>query len=158
MSCSVLAALAAAATLNMTAVETATPPPAVPPSASLAVEPFYADIVSRSIGMKAMVDRWIADQAGADAAFAQRADWTAFREQAEALSRLDMQGHVDLRERNIDGDLKCILRGLSEDIPRRVEAVEQAADARARADALSELAYLLDDNAAVIAAPPQPPV
>ena len=67
-----------------------------------------------------------------------------------------MQGHVTLRERNVDGDLKCILRGISEDLPGRLDAVETAPDDRERSVALSELSHLLDDNAAVILAPPQP--
>ena len=56
----------------------------------------------------------------------------------------------------ITGDVFCILRGIAEDIPRKVAALEAATTAPARADALSDLAYLLNDNVEVITAPPQP--
>ena len=42
--------------------------------------------------------------------------------------------------------------------PRKIEAVETASSPAARAAALSELAYLLNDNVEVITAPPQPEV
>jgi hypothetical protein len=67
-----------------------------------------------------------------------------------------MQAHLILKERGTDGDLKCILRGISEDIPKKLEAVETAATPAARAVALEELSYLLNDNVEVITTPPQP--
>ena len=57
-----------------------------------------------------------------------------------------------------DGDLKCILRGIAEDIPLKLDAVEAATSPAARATALSELTYLLNDNVEVVTAPPQPEV
>jgi hypothetical protein len=69
-----------------------------------------------------------------------------------------MQGHLILKERGTDGDLKCILRGISEDMPKKLDAVEAAATPAARRVALDELAYLLNDNVEVITAPPAPPV
>ena len=125
------------------------PTVAAAPAPVLSAEPLFVDIVSRSQALKAVVDGWI--ETGFDStAFAR------FRQDAEALAALDMQGHVTLRERNVDGDLKCILRGISEDLPGRLDAVETAPDDRERSVALSELSHLLDDNAAVILAPPQP--
>ena len=105
--------------------------------------------MSRSQTLKGVVDGWI--ETGFDAAA-----FAGFRQDAEALAALDMQGHVTLRERNVDGDLKCILRGISEDLPGRLDAVQEASDDRERSVALSELSHLLDDNAAVILAPPHP--
>lgn len=151
MSCAVMFA----ASLLLADPMAAAQPPA-PIEATIAAEPLFADIVSRSQRLKTVVDAWIAAGAADDAAFVNRPDFATFRTDIEALAALDMQGHVELRERNTDGDLKCILRGLSEDIPRRVEALVTASEPRARADALGELSYLLDDNAAVILAPPQP--
>ena len=37
-----------------------------------------------------------------------------------------MQAHLILKERGTDGDLKCILRGISEDMPKKVQAVQAA--------------------------------
>lgn len=129
--------------------------PAAPP-ATLAEEPLYADIVARSRALKAVVDRWIAENAAAREGFAAGEDFAAFRDAAAELAERDMAGHRDLMARNTDGDLRCILRGLAEDLPRRVADLEAAAEPRARAEALSELAYLLNDNVEVVTAPPQP--
>ena len=146
MSCGVMIAAALMLTDPMVA---ATPAPALSAETPVAGEPLFLDIVSRSQALKGVVDGWI--ETGFDAAA-----FAGFRQDAEALAALDMQGHVTLRERNVDGDLKCILRGISEDLPGRLDAVQNAPDERERGVALSELSHLLDDNAAVILAPPQP--
>lgn len=117
--------------------------------APVAGEALFVDIVARSQALKAVVDGWIGTGFDADA-------FAAFRQEAEALAALDMEGHVSLRERNRDGDLKCILRGIAEDMPGRLDAVQGAPNDRERGVALSELSHLLDDNAAVVLAPPQP--
>ena len=146
MSCGVMIA---AALMLTDPVVAAPPAPAMSAETPVSGEPLFVDIVSRSQALKAVVDGWI--ETGFDStAFAR------FRQDAEALAALDMQGHVTLRERNVDGDLKCILRGISEDLPGRLDAVQNAPDERERGVALSELSHLLDDNAAVILAPPQP--
>ncbi|MEH6664808.1 MAG: hypothetical protein V7678_08140 [Brevundimonas sp.] len=146
MSCGLMIAAALMMTDPAVTGTTATPPPAGTP---VAAEPLFVDIVSRSQTLKGIVDGWI--ETGFDAAA-----FAGFRRDAEALAALDMQGHVTLRERDVDGDLKCILRGISEDMPGRLDAVQNASDERERGVALSELSHLLDDNAAVILAPPQP--
>lgn len=146
MSCGVMIA---AALMLTDPVVAAAPGSAPAVEAPVAGEPLFLDIVSRSETLKGVVDGWI--ETGFDAAA-----FAGFRQDAEALAALDMQGHVTLRERNVDGDLKCILRGISEDLPGRLDAVQDAPDERERGVALSELSHLLDDNAAVILAPPQP--
>ena len=76
----------------------------------------------------------------------------------DALSALDMQGHLTLAKRGTDGDLKCILRGISQDLPLKFGAVVAANDRKSRDAALKEMDYLLNDNVEVITAPPKPPV
>ena len=125
---------------------------------SVAGEPLFTDIVQRSTALKAIVDGWAASKAADDAAFFTGQAFTGFQAQATQLSELDMQGHLILKERGTDGDLKCILRGISEDIPKKIAAVQQAPTPADRATALSELSYLLNDNVEVITAPPQPEV
>ncbi len=147
--------LALAATLLLSDPTVALQPAAPPPS-TLAQEPLYADIVSRSQALKGVVDAWIASGAAEDAGFAGRADFAQFRSEAALLAERDMAGHVDLRERNTDGDLRCILRGLSEDLQERVDAVASADTSTTRADALAELSYLLRDNVEVVTTPPAP--
>ncbi len=146
MSCGLMIAAALMLTDPTLGTISATTPSAETPVAG---EPLFLDIVSRSQALKGIVDGWIETGFNADA-------FAGFREDAEALAALDMQGHVTLRDRNVDGDLKCILRGISEDMPGRLDAVQNAHDDRERGVALSELSHLLDDNAAVILAPPQP--
>ena len=82
----------------------------------------------------------------------------AFKTDLAALSDLDMQGHVDLAKRGTDGDLKCILKGISQDLPRKLTEVEQATTTDARSAALQDMFYLLRDNVEVITSPPAPTV
>ena len=158
MSCGL--ALTIALSMSNPAVALAAEQPAAVPGApiSVASEPLFADIVSRSTSLKAMVDGWAAAKAADDAAYFTGQAFTGFKAQAEQLAALDMQGHLILKERGTDGDLKCILRGISEDMPKKVAAVEAAPNAAERKVALEELAYLLNDNVEVITSPPKPAV
>ena len=148
MSCGI--ALAAALLLSDLNVALAAAQPAAAPGAppSVASEPLFADIVARSSALKAVVDGWNGSPS----------DFDAFKVQAAELAAMDLQAHLILKQRGTDGDLTCILRGISEDIPLKVEAVESAATPQDRARALGELSYLLNDNVEVITAPPQPEV
>lgn len=117
--------------------------------AAVAHEPMFVDIVKRASLLKAQVaafqgnDKPISD---------------GFKTQVGELSALDMKGHLLLAKRGTDGDLKCILRGISQDLPVKLTAVTAAADRKARDVALKEMGYLLRDNVEVITAPPTPPV
>ena len=116
---------------------------------SVAAEPLYADIVRRAGDLKLQVDAYRkAPEPLSD----------GFKTAVGELAALDMKGHEDLKARGVDGDLKCILRGIAQDLPLRLKDVESAADAKARDLALREMAYLLRDNVEVITAPPKPPV
>ncbi len=144
MSCGI--ALAAALLLSdpHVALAAAQPAPAASAPVSVASEPLFADIVARSSALKAVVDGWT----GAPT------DFDGFRARAAELAALDMQAHLILKERGTDGDLTCILRGIAEDIPLKVEAVAAAASPEARTTAIGELSYLLNDNVEVITTPP----
>jgi hypothetical protein len=148
MTCGI--ALAAALLLSDPNVALAAAEPAAVAGApvSVASEPLFADIVARASALKALSQ--------GSAPEATPAGWAGFRAQATELAGLDMQGHLILAERGVDGDLKCILRGIAEDIPVKLDAVEAAASPEARALALSELTYLLNDNVEVITSAPQP--
>lgn len=158
MSCGL--ALTIALAMSNPSVALAAEQPAAAPGAPISVagEPLFADIISRSTSLKAVVDGWAAAKVADDAAFFTSQAFTGFKAQAEQLAALDMQGHLILKERGTDGDLKCILRGISEDMPKKVAAVQAAANPAERATALSELSYLLNDNVEVITAPPKPEV
>ena len=157
MSCSLLVA----ASLLFTDPSAATAPVAatvVEAPVSVAGEPMFADIVTRSGALKAIVDGWMATNAADTDGFFATTAFTGFKAQALDLAERDMAGHLVLKERGTDGDLKCILRGISEDMPKKIAAVEAAPTKAERDVALSELAYLLNDNVEVITAPPQPEV
>ena len=158
MSCGVALAVSLLLSDPNVALAAAQPAAAAEAPVSVAGEPLFADIVARSTTLKALASAW-RDSGDLDAAdFAAGPVFTGFKSQAAELAALDLQGHLVLKERGVDGDLKCILRGISEDIPVKVAAFEAAADPAERRVALDELLYLLDDNAAVITAPPQPEV
>jgi len=116
----------------------------------LAHEPLYADIVSRAKALRKQVQRY-------EAAGGATPDFGAFKTRIEALAALDMQGHLDLAKRGVDGDLKCILKGISQDLPKKLDEMAQSAGS-ARLKALADMGYLLNDNVEVITAPPRPPV
>lgn len=155
MSCGVALAVSLLLSDPNVAMAAARPPAADAPL-SVAGEPLFADIVARSDLLRGEVQGWMADGAAERADFFAGPGFTGFKARATELAALDMQGHLVLKERGVDGDLKCILRGIAEDIPVRLSAVEAAATPAERRVALDELHYLLDDNAEVIAAPPQP--
>jgi hypothetical protein len=158
MSCGVALALSLLITDPNVALAAAQPPAAADAPVSVAGEPLFADIVSRSGDLRGVVRGWMESGVADQPNFLTGDVFTGFKVRAAELAALDMQGHLILKERGTDGDLKCILRGISEDMPRKVEAVEAAASPAARRVALDELAYLLNDNVEVITAPPQPEV
>ncbi len=158
MSCGVALSIALMVSNPAVAQAAAQPPAAAGAPVSVAAEPLVVDIIARATELKTLIDGWAASRAADADGFFAGPVFTDFKTRAEALSQLDMQGHLILKERGTDGDLKCILRGISEDIPKKVAAVQAAPSAAERAVALSELSYLLNDNVEVITAPPQPEV
>jgi hypothetical protein len=120
------------------------------PMNPLAREPLYADIVKRATTLRAQVQAYQAGVSGLSAL----PHFDQFKADINALSGLDMQGHVDLAKRGTDGDLKCILKGISQDLPRKLTEVEAATTADARASALKDMFYLLRDNVEVITTTP----
>ena len=156
MACGIALSLALLMSDPNVALAAAVAPVAADAPVSVAAEPLFVDIVTRSSGLKAIIDAWKANGAADASGFFAGADYTGFKTRAEALSASDMQAHLILKERGTDNDLKCILRGISEDIPKKIAAIEAAANPSARAVALDELSYLLNDNVEVITSPPHP--
>lgn len=125
---------------------------AVSARAPLASEPMYADIVRRATALKSETGRF----AALTAENKPLPGYDRFKADLQALGALDMQGHLDLKARGTDGDLKCILKGISEDLPQRLADYENARSVEARVEALKEMSYLLNDNVEVITSPPGP--
>ncbi|MBS0410784.1 MAG: hypothetical protein JSR86_12780 [Proteobacteria bacterium] len=124
------------------------------PPPSVAGEPLFIDIVARARKLKAETEGFLKDDLSGAADTLP--DYAGFKARVAQLSDLDMQGHVTLAQRGAKDDLKCILRGISQDLPVRIKDLEAAATPKARTDALKEMTYLLRDNVEVITAPPQP--
>ncbi len=146
MSCDAAASIAflwLASTAPMTPTAISAQPVAV------SHEPLFIDIVRKAGKLKAAITAF----EGNDKPLP-----STLKGEVDALSALDMKGHLTLAKRGTDGDLKCILRGISQDLPLKYGAVAAASDRKSRDAALREMSYLLTDNVEVITAPPRPPV
>jgi hypothetical protein len=155
MSCD---AVAFAATFWLISTSAVGPAPnataAVQPPPSVAAEPLFADIIRRAAKLK---DETAAYEKGSlDLGLDHAPGFASFETAVGELSALDMQGHVVLLQRGSTDDLKCILRGISQDLPVKLKELESAPDAKTRHEALDDMFYLLRDNVEVITAPPQP--
>jgi hypothetical protein len=124
----------------------------------LAREPLFADIIKRAAMLKADTESYRKQTSAASGAPLILPRFDDFQTRIAALSDLDMQGHLDLAKRGTDGDLKCILRGISQDLPKKLADLTAAKTAPDQDQALRDMSYLLNDNVEVITAPPAPPV
>lgn len=114
----------------------------------LAGEPLFASIVDAATRLEGRVDGW-------RRAASPSADQLAgLKAQVSALSDLDMRGHLELAKRGTDGDLKCILRGISQDLPRKLDQFAAASTPASARSAAEELYYLLRDNVEVVTSLP----
>jgi hypothetical protein len=125
---------------------------------SVAREPLFADIVGRAGRLKAAIEAYRNPSLAASPQARALPRFDTVQKQIEELAALDMQGHLELAKRGTDGDLKCILKGISQDLPLRLKDVQAAATGKAQDQALRDMAYLLNDNVEVITAPPRPAV
>jgi hypothetical protein len=153
MSCGVTLAISLLLSDPNVALAAALPPPAADAPVSVAGEPMFAEIVSRSTAMRGIVSTWLSAGAAENEGFGVSPEFELLRHGTTLLAERDMQGHLILKERGTDGDLKCILRGIAQDLPVRLGQVEAAADPQARDAALREMVWLLRDNVEVITTP-----
>jgi hypothetical protein len=157
MSCDV--ALAAFLVLAQAGPAAAAPPPMVAIAdatpASVAAEPLFSEIVGRAGSLKSQVDAYRKSLSGASEAIT-LPQFGQFSEAVTELSLLDEKGHGVLVARGSKDDLKCILHGISQDLPNKLAAVVAAKTGHEQDTALRDMSYLLNDNVEVITAPPQP--
>ena len=131
--------------------------PALSAPASVAGEPLFADIMRRAGGLKLQAETYRKSLAADPVApAAPLAGAEAFGAEIAELSALDMKGHLTLKERGAVDDLKCILRGIAQDLPEKLAAIKAAGTIKDQDLALRDMVYLLNDNVEVITAPPTP--
>ena len=120
------------------------------PVSTLSREPFYAGIVTTAGRLEAETDAFAAEPKLSllgDARFA------AYARHIQALSDADMKGHLDLKARGTDNDLKCIMMGVSLDLPKKLDAIRAAKSDAELGAALGNMSALLSDNVDVIVTP-----
>lgn len=132
-----------------------TPIPAVATPQSVAHEPLFADIVVRAGKLRDEVNAYRTPKLKDSAAAVQLPGFDKFQAQVGELADLDMKGHVELAKTGQDGDLKCILKGISQDLPLKLKDLAQAQTGVAEDAALRDMFYLLRDNVEVITTPPK---
>jgi hypothetical protein len=121
----------------------------------VASQPLFADIVSRAGKLKSQVEGYRSQVTGSGGV-APLPGQDAFAAEIAKLSAMDQQGSDWLKTHSSDGDLKCILHGISQDLPVKLQAVKDAKTAHDEDLALRDMMFLLRDNVEVITAPPRP--
>ena len=137
-----------AASVAQTACATA---PAASPSApvsKIAREPFFADLVMHARRLEA-------ETKGFTPALPllQQPKFHAYTQGIRNLAAADQQGHMTLKARGTDNDLKCIMKGLSLDLNIKMDAILAAKSDAEVGTALDNMAALLSDNIDVIVTP-----
>jgi hypothetical protein len=130
-------------------------PVAVAAPAPVSGLPLFKDIIGRADRLKAEVETARSGLAGA-AAPLPLPGGDAFAADIGQLSALDQQGSDWIRQNRTGDDLKCILHGISQDLPVKLAALKDAKTAHDEDLALRDMFYLLRDNVEVITAPPEP--
>ena len=155
MSCDV----ALAAYLFLASTGPAGPPPAQMAALEVpkpvASQPLFIDIVKRAGRLRGEVEHYRTPGLKGLAAFKPLPGFDKFQSDVTELAALDMQGHVELAKSGQDGDLKCILKGISQDLPLKMKTLLGAQSGQAEDAALEDMFYLLRDNVEVITTPPK---
>jgi len=120
------------------------------PVSAIAKEPFYAGIVADAGRLEQQTDRFAAKPS---LALLGRTRFRTYAREIQALSDADMKGHLDLKARGSDNDLKCIMMGVSLDLPKKLDAIRAAKSDAELGTALGNMSALLSDNIDVIVTP-----
>lgn len=124
--------------------------PAMPADSRSAIsqEPFFAGLVSEATRLKAETEALPATPT-----LLTKPKFKRYAKDIRALSAADLQGHMTLKARGTDRDLKCILTGLSRDLPIKLAAIEAGQTDADMKLALANMADLLSDHIDVIVTP-----
>ncbi len=113
-------------------------------------EPFYAGIVTTAGKLEHETDGFAAKPA---LSLLGEKRFATYAQNIQALSDADMKGHLDLKARGTDNDLKCIMMGVSLDLPKKLDAIRAATSDAELGTALGNMSSLLSDNIDVIVTP-----
>ena len=113
-------------------------------------EPFYAGIIASADQLERETDGFAAKPS---LALLDQAKFKTYAQAIQALSDADMKGHLDLKARGTDNDLKCIMMGVSLDLPKKLDAIRAARSDTELGTALGNMSALLSDNVDVIVTP-----
>ena len=124
-------------------------PVSKPPARSaISHEPFFAGLVTEAGRLKAETEAF-----KPTLGLLTQPDFQTYAQAIQALSSADLQGHMTLKARGTDRDLKCILTGLSRDLPLKLTAIQSVKNDADMKVALTNMADLLSDNIDVIVTP-----
>jgi len=118
------------------------------PPNPLSREPLYAGLVRSAEQLKTQTTAFTPS-----VALLSEPSFQTYLQKVQALSDGDMKGHLDLKARGTDRDLKCILMGVSLDLGNKIKDVEAAKTDSDMATALGNMEALLSDNVDVIVTP-----
>ncbi len=119
-------------------------------TSAISHEPFYAGIVADAKKLEARTD---ALGKAPKLGLLTQARFKTYAHDIQALSDADMKGHLDLKARGTDNDLKCIMMGVSLDLPKKLAAIEASKSDAELGTALGNMSSLLSDNIDVIVTP-----
>ena len=119
-------------------------------ASAISREPFYAGIVASAGRLAHQSDDFGAKP---KLALLGEARFATYAREIQALSDADMKGHLDLKARGTDNDLKCIMMGVSLDLPKKLDAIRAARSDAELGTALGNMSALLSDNIDVIVRP-----
>lgn len=121
---------------------------AAPAKSTISQEPFFAALVSEAGRLKAETEAF-----KPSTTLLTQPGFPVYAQAIQALSASDLQGHKTLKARGTDNDLKCILTGLSRDLPIKLSDIQTAKNDADMKTALTNMASLLSDNIDVIVTP-----
>ena len=115
---------------------------------AISQEPFFAGLVTEAGRLKVETEAFTPTPA-----LLSQPGFQTYAQAIHALSASDQQGHKTLKARGTDNDLKCILTGLSRDLPIKLTAIQTAKNDADMKTALTNMSELLSDNIDVIVTP-----
>jgi len=122
------------------------------PEASVNAAPQLRPILTKA---KALNIAWghFTKSAHKDLNWPNQKGWGPIKLQIEALAQLDLKAHEALKAKATDQDLKCIMKGLYLDAPKRIEALKTARDKESKLKAAADLSLWIEDHIVILSAP-----